>query len=359
MKLTNHGPFTWAHMFAAALGIGWLSQTALYAQEQAVPDDVRRDIEAMQLDENGIPAGAMLIEGDIIVPEDYYEMGGAAATYTSRSDFWPSGNVPYVFDSGVSATNRTRMINAMAEWEAVANVNFFPRNGNANYVYIQNGGGNNSWVGVQGGAQIINIVSWTSRFIIAHELSHALGYWHEQSRADRGPFVTVDLSNVCQNCCSGNPCDSNFNIRPGGGGEYGPYDYDSVMHYGECSFSVCNNCPNDNFCSNGGQTIFANNGTDVGQRDHLSDWDIMTTSFHYPYSNWRFAEATCRCSLFGICIPDASFWCPLVGLAAGYNATPNNGTLWLPRNQTFSAVGTYGTPGRNVVIKAPLGAVLR
>lgn len=361
MTKTPKGVFVnGAPILATTLAFVLLAWSAPGVQAQDVPEDVRLAVEALELDENGIPKGAMVIEGDIIVSENYYELGGPAATYTSRGDFWPGGNVPYVFDSGVSNTNRTNMINAMAEWESVANVNFFVRTTHANYLYIQNGGGNNSWVGVIGGPQVVNIVSWTNRWIIAHELNHALGYWHEQSRANRGSFVTVDLTNVCQNCCSGNTCNGNFNVRPGGGGEYGPYDYDSVMHYDECSFSTCGACPNDGNCSNGGQTVFANNGTDVGQRNHLSYWDTLTTSFHYPNSNWVFAETVCRCSISFpsfLCLPQGNFWCPRVGFKAGYDATPTNGHLWLLRNQTYSsAEGLYT---KAMTIRAPLSALLR
>ncbi len=46
-----------------------------------------------------IPDGFMVIDGDIIVPEDFFERGPFVA------NLWP-GVVPYEFDSNVTPLNR-------------------------------------------------------------------------------------------------------------------------------------------------------------------------------------------------------------------------------------------------------------
>ena len=70
---------------------------------------------------DGIPEGYMLIEGDIIVPEGFY---GPAPHGTFASNLWPGGVVPYEFDANVSAPRQAAMLVAMADWEAVATVDF-------------------------------------------------------------------------------------------------------------------------------------------------------------------------------------------------------------------------------------------
>jgi hypothetical protein len=171
---------------------------------------------------------------------------------------WPNGIVPYVYDSSVvDAASRSAFEAACREWEQQANVRFVPRTTQANYLTVRSSDNNSSYVGMIGGAQEINIYNWTYKFIICHELAHALGAIHEQCRSDRDNYVFIKWENIQAGT------ENNFAIISNSLNQ-GNYDFDSVMHYGLTSFS-----------KNGQSTIQpkVNYNSLIGQRDHLSPSD--------------------------------------------------------------------------------------
>jgi hypothetical protein len=290
----------------------------------------------------GMPEGYVIIEGDIAVPEDFPGRGSYA------SNLWPDGIVPYIFDEDVSQAQRNVALAAMAEWEAVAGVDFVEWDTQLWWIYIMNSDGNWSEVGWQGmWGQDIGILDW-DEFIVAHELGHALGYWHEQSRADRDNYVLIHWDRIEEGK------EHNFEIHedqgPFGSGDYGPYDFDSLMHYNQCAFSICDvacwgdlqNCrtitvlpPNEHWQD------------DIGQQDHLSYWDATLMSFLYPFPHYRFVDHTHSGDEYG------TFFEPFRTFVDGYAETPEGGVLWIQPGP-YSAVGTWSTP---MTIRAPLGGV--
>lgn len=98
------------------------------------------------------------------------------------------------------------------------------------------------------------------KYIICHELAHALGIIHEQSRSARDTYVTINYANILSGY------EPNFDIVPGSLNK-GSYDFDSFMHY-----------PQNAFSSNGQNTIttqsaYSSYQTVMGQRTHLSTTD--------------------------------------------------------------------------------------
>ncbi len=151
-------------------------------------------------------------------------------------------------------------------------VRFVPRTNEFNRLVITSSDVNNSFVGPVGGGQTVNVVSWGQRFIIVHELIHALGSWHEQQRPDRNSFVQINLENVEPGQ------EFNFSIR-GDVFPLGDYDFDSVMHYGQFTFS-----------GNGQRTITVLPPNEawqaqIGQITHLSEGDIAVLIAKYGAPN--------------------------------------------------------------------------
>lgn len=181
-------------------------------------------------------------------------------------DTWPGGIVPYQFESDVSGTNQSRVLNAMNMLEDISGVTFIPRTNESAHLNIGAFGGNWSSVGRTGGQQNLSIYNWTSPLIICHELIHALGRYHQQSRDDRDQYIQVNWDNIDD--------DYEYNYYVSNSEEFGPYDFESVMHYSQWGFST------------GGPTMTCLPGYEqwqnvMGQRDYLSDGDIATLQYMY------------------------------------------------------------------------------
>lgn len=310
----------------------------------------RKDIATPPWD--GVPDGYTIIEGDIIVP-----VGQLSVQGTWASNLWPGGDVPYEFDANVVAGNRTAMQNAMAEWEAVANVDFQHCAGNdcagageGNYVHIQDSTENSSMVGMQEGSQVINIFNWGWRFIMAHELAHTLGLWHEQSRPNRDDYVIIETQCIQDGQAHNFAMNSTADQYPQDGQHTPAYDFDSVMHYGQSDFFT----PTNAYCASIGRTITVRGPyavpwqADIGQRNHLSDIDIMTMSFLYPEEDWMFVDHRNTGFKCG------SFLHPWDTFAMGAATVPSGGTVIIQPG-TYPSGGSYRRP---MTLEAPLGGVL-
>ena len=101
--------------------------------------------------------------------------------------------------------------------------------------------------------------------IVQHELNHALGFYHEQTRSDRDRYVRINWEN------SPTAMQYNFN-KENTNNLNTPYDYSSVMHYGKTAFSI-----------NGRDTItpIPDAAVPIGQRVDLSAIDILRINTLY------------------------------------------------------------------------------
>lgn len=197
------------------------------------------------------------------------------------ANLWPNAVVHYDFDENVTPEQQQQALTAMEALSSVSGLAFVARSEEPDYIHIQDSDTNSSFVGRLGGRQDVNIYNWDSGYIIIHELMHAVGVWHEQQRPDRDQYVLIEWDNIEVGA------EHNFLIRPDAMID-GPYDFDSVMHYGACSFSDCVPCsPDDPACRTISTTMpYEECQGQIGQRDHLSAGDVTLLSAMYAGCNW-------------------------------------------------------------------------
>src|SRR5688500_14472046 len=90
-----------------------------------------------------------------------------------------------------------------------------------------------SYVGRMGSKQDVSLGRGCMyKGTVVHELCHALGFFHESIRSARDSYISIHMENVE----SGNERQF-MNLPPSQNHLYGPFDYGSIMMYGDTSFS--------------------------------------------------------------------------------------------------------------------------
>ena len=223
--------------------------------------------------------GLAIIDGDIIAgpAEELEHAAGTqtaavkpdAAVVASGTQLWPGGVIPYTLDPKFQPDQQQSILAAISQWNMNTPIQLQPRASQENYVeFVVGGAGSvcSSAVGMTGGAQEIVLPASCATGDIIHEIGHTAGLGHETERSDRNRYVTIRYENIDRESIT------NFDEAAAGEQNLGPYDFNSIMHYGAYDYSVDGVSPSI-------ETVPA--GIPIGQRVSLSAGDIAAVQQLY------------------------------------------------------------------------------
>ncbi|GFQ79744.1 zinc metalloproteinase nas-15, partial [Trichonephila clavata] len=182
---------------------------------------------------------AQLFQGDIYLRNGTLFQDRFATKHKSLR--WPKGIVTYTLDEIYSESEKALLRSAMDEFEKQTCIKWVERTEEDNYVEIYSEMGCWSELGRVGGVQSLSLESpvCMKKGVIMHELMHALGFLHEQSRFDRDEYVKVVWDNIIEGM------EPNFEkLYPAEIDDLGlDYDYRSIMHYRAFMFAKDRSLP--------------------------------------------------------------------------------------------------------------------
>ncbi len=217
-----------------------------------------------------------VLNDDIIVGNDFPK----TLSYSSDDhDYrWQLAIIPYVVDPSIYSAGLNKIVfEAIAEYNGRTKLCLVRRTNQEDYVKIVFSttikGAGLSEVGQQGGEQQLYLSSTATKGTLMHEMLHAAGYYHEQSREDRDQFIKINKANIKAGL------ENNFQIEEGI--PRSAYDYCSIMHYSATAFSK-NKLPTIECLQNG---MVVPCPPCLGNRQDFTDADIKGIDWFYSNSS--------------------------------------------------------------------------
>ncbi|XP_033120891.1 blastula protease 10-like [Anneissia japonica] len=278
-------------------------------------------------------------EGDIKLTEAQREqleneiLGGPTKRKAIKNQFyrWDDAIIPYEI-ADESLDNEAVIRSAIEHWESNTCVRFREASSGHRVLFTKQDGCWSHIGKIDKKPQPISIgEGCESLGTIAHEIGHAAGFFHEQSRPDRDDFVEILWGNV-KSGYSGNfekQGTSVINTMDV------PYDLTSLMHYGK-----------DFFTKNGLPTIVTVDPIlqdVIGERSGLSFQDIHLANLMYecdvdctgtPCKNGGYRRSTNGCNC--LCPPNFS------GTLCQTEETPDSCSMTIDESESSS--GSISSP---------------
>ena len=204
----------------------------------------------------------MLLEGDMIIPRTRNAMGCWNNYCRWQKDSTGYVKVPFTVNSAFSHYERQKIEYALGAFHSRTCLRFVPRENEYDYISIENLDGCFSSLGRVGGEQVLSLnrQGCVHHGVIQHEVLHALGFQHEQTRSDRDQHVRINWEVIEPAMAFNFYKQQTINLDT-------PYDYSSIMHYGRTAFST--QYGRDSI------TPIPDSNVRIGQRNGLSDMDIL------------------------------------------------------------------------------------
>jgi hypothetical protein len=172
----------------------------------------------------------LIYQDDIVITEDSVQ----GAVGVRRFHRWKDGIIPYVispnhpYRADIERAIETLNKNTVLWYRPTKNVG-------SGHISITHGDGCYSGIGepFYGDSQAVSIgPGCNSQGVIIHELLHAAGLFHEQSRDDRDNYVKIFWDNI-------QPSEEdNYEKAPWYSKDIGYYNFSSIMHYGCEDFAI-------------------------------------------------------------------------------------------------------------------------
>lgn len=199
--------------------------------------------------------------------------------------------IPYILTDSLELNAKGVILQAFEEYRLRSCVDFKPYEGESSYISFTKLSGCWSFVGDFKTGQNLSIGErCDTKAIVEHELLHALGFYHEQSRADRDDYVRIWWDQIQEGM------EHNFN-------KYEDdfitdlntaYDYESIMHYRPKSFNINDSIPTIT-------TSIPYFNQVIGQRLDFSEVDITRLNRMYDCANSHTLLDQCSFELINIC----------------------------------------------------------
>ncbi|KAH7703416.1 metalloprotease 1 precursor, partial [Aphelenchoides avenae] len=224
---------------------------SLLAVQNQITDDDNKE-ETPDIINLNSPLKDYLFQGDIAVTAEQAErLASASGVRTKRQAMnpatfkttkWPTEGISYTVDQTIDEALKVIIHKALAFWSNNTCLSFTENGSSRPIIKFFKGTGCWSYVGrvAQWQEQGISLGDGCEHFGIAtHEIAHALGFYHEQSRYDRDSHVTF----LAQNVAPGYE-DQFSKETPQTNDNFGQeYDYGSDMHYADVDFSRSEKVP--------------------------------------------------------------------------------------------------------------------